>query len=397
MTQTDAQPSGCPMLHYNDTVGPGVALDYYSRFDDLREQSAVFRGDIADFWLFTRYSEMRELITNPDVFSNTSVIHLDPDPSFRWIPENLDPPEHSAWRRLLAPLFSPARMVELEPIIRRVAVDYIEELRDAGRCEFVKDFALKFPTKVFVGLMGLPESDTDKFVAWEDATVRAADWTNQEEIGRIVGEILAYMQELIVERRANPGDDILSAAVKFEIDGRPVSDEDLQSLCLLLFMAGLDTVTTTLSLATLYLANHPEQQVRLRDEPEIIPAAVEEMVRFFAPAAISRKVMEDVDFHGCPLKKGQMVWIPLWMGNHDSRGRDGADQVVLDRPNNNHIGFGAGAHRCLGQHLARLELQVALEEWHKRIPPYQQEPGQHAEQRVAANMTIDRVPIVWDV
>jgi cytochrome P450 len=398
MSELEETPQGvCPVLPYSEVTARGAAFSHYALFDEMREKSAFYRGDTADYWMFTRGDMIREALGTPDLFSNSSIIHLDPDPSFRWIPENLDPPEHTDWRHKLQPFFTPRAIATRAESIREICIRYIDELREKGKCEFVHDFAQIYPTAVFVQFLGLPASDTAQFIEWQDATIRAPSWDDQDAIQRVMGDILAYMGDLINERRRHPkdDDDLITMATKWEINGARASDEDLQSLLLLLFNAGLDTVATQLSFSFLHLATHPADRKRIASDPEAINMAVEEFVRFYAIVSPSRKVTRDEDFHGCPIKKGQMVWLPIWSGTRDGRSMEHADSVEFDREVNNHMGFGTGPHRCLGAHLARSEMRIALDEWHKRIPDYELDPEDEAVQRISAVMTLDRLPLIW--
>ena len=394
--ETDAQ-SGCPVLRYTALCERGGPGSVYERFDHLREAAPFYKGDIGDFWMFTRNADIRAVMTDPTLFSNSSVIQLDPDPSFRWIPENLDPPQHTEWRHLLSPYFSPGSVAKMEESTRARAVAYIEELKPAGRCEFVTDFAMRFPTSVLVALMGLPTNQTAQFVKWSDQTSRAPDWTDQNEVGRVIGEMLDYMGTVLEERRTSPRpDDLLSEVVGWKIHGEPIPEADLRSLCLLLFMAGLDTVTTALAYTMFHLASTSDDQAWVRRDPTIIPSAVEEMLRFYPSVAPARKVTRDADFNGCPVKAGQMVWLPLTAANRDDDNVPDAGRVILDRVHNRHVGFGAGPHRCLGAHLARMEMRVALEEWHRLIPDYRIDPDGSIVERMASNMVLESLPLVWE-
>jgi len=226
--------------------------------------------------------------------------------------------------------------------------------------------------------MGLPFEHLDRFMEWEHAILHpsasdADELTRQREQAMVA--VNEYFAEVIAERRANPGDDLISNALAFQIDGKPVGDEDMGSFCLLMFMAGLDTVSATLGVSFLHLATHPEDRQRLLDDPELIPTAIEEFIRAYAIVLPARKAMKDTEIAGCPIKAGEMISVPLNLATRDESAYEDARTVKIDRSPNNHIGFGAGPHRCLGSHLARRELKIALEEWHKRIPNYRLAPG----------------------
>jgi len=200
-----------------------------------------------------------------------------------------------------------------------------------------------------------------------------------------MGQVVAYFQTLIEERRANPdpnAQDIVTAALNWTLDGEPINDGDLLNCLLLLFMAGLDTVANQLSYSMLHLATHAEDRARIVADPELIPRAVEEILRVYPIVQTARKATKDFEFHGCPVKAGDMASFPLAAAGRDENMFPDARTVDLDRGVTRHISFGAGPHRCLGSHLARQELAVLLEEWHKRIPEYRVvgEPKEHAGQ-----------------
>lgn len=362
---------------------------------ELRERAACFRSTTAQgFWVLTRFDQIREAYQTPEIFSSEALVAIEPDPPYKWIPIMLDPPEHTTWRHLLGPLFSPARALAMQGQIRQRARELVEPLVAKGACDFVADFALKYPTTIFMELMGLPVEEAERFMAWEDAILHSyAD--DREGAFLAMAEVCTYFAELIDARRADPRDDVVSAAITWTIDGNPVDDDDLLSLCLLLFMAGLDTVTQQLGYSWLHLATHHADRTRIVEDPAIIPDAVEELLRAYAIVAPGRKLRRDVDFHGCPMQAGDMVYLPLWAATTDPREFANADTVDFDRKDNHHIAFGAGPHRCLGSHLARQELRVAFEEWHRLIPDYQLANAADVTEHSGGVHGIDALPLVW--
>jgi cytochrome P450 len=210
-----------------------------------------------------------------------------------------------------------------------------------------------------------------------------------------MNDVMAYFSALIDEKRARPQDDLVSAAAGWKIDDEEIPMEKLLSMCLLMFMAGLDTVAAQLSWNFYHLATHPEDRRRLVDDPALIESAVEEFLRFYTIVRPSRKVMRDIDFHGCPMKAGDMVHIPLAAACRDPKAFPDADQVLIDRAQNQHIAFGAGPHRCLGSHLARRELRIAMEEWHRRIPDYRIPEDADLIAHSGAEISVERLPLVW--
>ena len=352
------------------------------------------------FWVFTSADLIRDALRHPGVFSSTVVTVHDPDPPYKWIPEMLDPPEHTVWRQLLAPHFAPRAMERLEDRVRERCVSLLREIAGAGHCDFLRDFAWRFPTTIFMELMGMPDDGLEQFLTWEHQILHPSAGEDPERAGAFdaMVAVMGYFTELMEEKRRSPGDDLLSAALEWRIEGLPIPHEDLLSWCLLMFMAGLDTVSIQLAYAFWHLATHPADRLQIVEDPAVVPAAVEEFLRQFAFVAPSRKVMSDTDFHGCPLKKGDMVFAPLCGATRDPAVfGDEAATVRFDREVNNHIAFGAGPHRCLGSHLARRELRVALEEWHRFIPSYGLTPGVEVTEHGGGLFGIDRLELSWDV
>jgi cytochrome P450 len=208
-------------------------------------------------------------------------------------------------------------------------------------------------------------------------------------------DVMGYFTELIAERRKHPRDDMLSIALTWDIDGQPVTDNDLLAFCLLMFMAGLDTVAMQLSYSMYHLAQQPDDRQRILDDPQLWESAVEEFLRYYAFVSPGRKVMKDTEIAGCPVKAGQMVWLPLASANRDPGEFPEADKVLIDRKPNRHLAFGAGPHRCLGSHLARQELLIGLTKWHERIPHYRLAPDVPVREH-GGQVGLDNLPLLWD-
>jgi cytochrome P450 len=392
-----AKATDCPFVRYTDiNVEKADALWHFDNFDRLRDQSRVYFGDAAghEFWLLTRMEEIRAAFQTPAVFSSTAVSPSDPDPPYMWIPEMLDPPLHTKWRQLLGPLFSPGAVAKLEPRVRQRFDEILDDIEDRGHCDYVADVALRFPNTIFMELMGLPVADAALFQDWETDILHSGVVGNERSL-KAMNEVVAYFAELVAQRRKEPKEDILSVALTWSINGEKVSDEDLLSLCLLMFMAGLDTVAMQLSYSMLHLATHDDDRRRLVAEPTLVPSAIEEFLRYYAFVTPGRKIMQDVEFKGCPMKAGQMAYMPIVAANRDPNEFPDADKVIIDRPDNRHIAFGAGPHRCLGAHLARQELNIGLSEWHKRIPEYRLAPDANIREH-GGQIGLDNLPLEWD-
>jgi cytochrome P450 len=393
---------GVPVVDFDPAWGQSRLVgESMAAYDELRERCPVMlRSNVGPkgFWLVTSGEAIREAFQRPEVFSNKKASWFDPDPSYNWIPEMIDAPEHTRWRQLLSPFFSPKRMAAMEDKVRERAVTLIDSLKDRGQIDYVRDFSQEYPTSIFLDLMGVSRDLLRTFMQWEDDILHtgfdAAGFATQ---ARAMNDVTAMFAELMEEKRRNPGDDLISRSLTWEMDGQPIPEEDLLGFCLLMFMAGLDTVTNMLAYSTYYLATHQDDRARIVSDSSLIPAAVEEFLRYYAIVTPGRGVLEDTELMGCPFKKGDIVSLPLVSANRDPRLFPDAEKVIIDRADNSHIGFGAGPHRCLGSHLARREMRIALEEWHRRIPAYRLQDGARIEEYIGMQMGMKTLPIEWDV
>jgi cytochrome P450 len=369
---------GTPVVDSFRFVGRGEAMLGFSRYDDLQDEHRLVRIEEPEGAYFLVLD--RELVVaglqDPKTFSSRAITPLQPEPRFAVIPIMLDPPDHGKWRQLLASYFAPRRMPLLEERIRSRCTELLDDLEPRHACEFVGGFAFRFPTTIFLEIMGLPASELDTFLDWENAILHATD---EDPAGRArqleaVMLVLNRFREIIAERRAEPRDDagdIISHSASWQIDGKAVADNDILSCCLLLFMAGLDTVANELSFAMNHLATHPADRAWLAADPSRAECAAEELLRVYSIAQVARRVTTDTVFGGQQLNTGDMVLFPLAAANRDPAHVHEAREVRFERRPPRNYTFGAGPHRCLGSHLARREMAVALEQWHLRIPRYE--------------------------
>jgi cytochrome P450 len=282
----------------------------------------------------------------------------------------IDPPEHARWRKLLTPAFSPGRAKNLEPRMHELAEELVSKIARQGGIDYVSAFGRIFPATVFLEVMALPQADLPLFNKWEAAILHTSPEVDPGRANaiRCQQEVQAYFQDLILERRRNLGEDVISDILRASDDF--VTDEALLSICLMLFLAGLDTVGAHLAYAMYHLATHIEDRRRLVAEPEIVDSATEELLRMYSIVLNGRRLTRDLEFGGCLMRKGDTVMMPFVLANRENTGREQGDQVILDRAPNRHLSFGVGIHRCLGAHLARREMKAALTAWHAAIPEY---------------------------
>jgi cytochrome P450 len=377
------------------------ALTHFRRLDECRDDARpVFRNTEAgmDYWVFTENSVILDGLQHPELWSSSVIVPTEPDPPYKWIPVMLDPPEHTKWRHLLGEYFSPGRIKGLRDEQQRLAGELIDKFIGEGRCDFVAQISRVFPSTVFLTIMGMPIADLEQFLAWEDIILHQSGVGEEVNAARLEGmmHVMGYFSNLIQQRRENrdpDADDIVSKAIDWAIDGEPINDMELLNCLLLLFMAGLDTVSNQLSYAMLHMASHPTDRARIVAEPELIPKAVEEMLRAYPIVQTARKATQDMDFHGCPVKAGDMASFPLALAGRDEGVYPDARRVDLDRGVTRHLSFGGGPHRCLGSHLARQEMVVVLEEWHKRIPDY--ELAEEAKEHGGQIFGLDSLNLTW--
>ena len=373
------------MSSHTDATTPHVKVDlnrpapagtHWNMIDELREQHRFFWADEAQgYWVLTRFEDIREAFQTPDVFCNHSIVATNPDPEYRFLPSFSDPPIHMAYRRPMNPWFSPGAVAKLEPRLRELARAEVEAVLAAGRCDYMSTFADRFPVAGFLASMGLPMDDADFFVSVAHR-MSGAVGSEPEAVAQMNeawGELAAYWTEMLADRRATPLDpevDFLTMLSQSMLVDEPMPDADIVDIMVTLTLGSLDTLKSQLGWQLWHLGTHPEDLARIVADPSLVPGAVEEFLRAFPIVSMARKVTHDVDFHGCPMKKDDMVLLTIQAATRDPRVFPNPEQVIIDRSPNRHIAFGASEHRCLGSHLARTELQLAIEEWVRLIPDF---------------------------
>ncbi len=342
---------------------------------------------------------VRHVLQHPDVFSSgIDAVHIGQVRPL--IPLQIDPPEHKNFRRILDPLFAPKQAALLEASTRKLVREYTAAVADRGGCNFHEAVAEPLPTTVFLRLLGLPESRLQEFLVLKDGIIRP-DTTDPDERIRMVdatgAKIYAILQEVLEERVQEPRDDFMSLFLEADVDGHTLTHDQILDIGYLFFLAGLDTVTASLDCMLAFLAQHPDHRRALVDDPAIIPHAIEEMLRWETPVqGVIRITTEDTELDGCPIEKGTPVRVVLGSGNTDEAAWPEPDTVDFGRTGNKHLAFGGGAHRCLGSHLARMELRVALEEWHAAVPEYSLADGTELLYSVGLR-SVENLELTWAV
>lgn len=311
------------------------------------------------------------------------------------IPILLDPPEHTKYRQPLQKVFSPGTIAGLKDSIRELAAELIDAVKPAGGCEFMSTIAEPLPVQVFLKMLGLPLDRMPLYRAIVKEHMEAID-TDREGSMRRLMKISGTMRDVVLDRRDNPRDDILSMLWKIEIDGQPTTLADMENYGVLLFIAGLDTVMNGMGLAVRGLAGDPDLQRELRANPKRIGVASEEMLRRYTFTVPMRIVKQDVELEGASMKPGDTVKLLLPAANLDANEFPNPDRYDLERENNVHIAFGVGPHRCLGSHLARVEIQVLYEEMLARLPEFRLDPDHPPVLHGGHVMGVERLHLLWD-
>ena len=395
--------TGCPVLHHDFAKTRELGA-YWALANELRESCPHFYNKYADggYWVFTRYDAVRDIYKTPEIFSSESITPWEPDPIYRFVPTQVDAPDHIKYRRILNPWFSPKAMEAAAPMMREICRSYIDPIVPKGRCDFIGDFALLFPTAAFLNVIGVPVSYTEQFAKWVDAFFGGygGDPAGAAAMATALAEMRVFWTEQLDGRRGKPQreGDLFSYLLEARFDDQPIDNEVLLDMCTVLTLAGLDTTRAELGYMFHHLALHPEHRRMLIDDPELMPLAVEEVLRYYTIIfGDGRKVTRDVEFHGVQLKQGDMVYGLVSGANRDPRHWERADEFDIGRKRNNHFGFASGPHRCLGMHLARREMAIAAQEWLSLIPDFELDTDtQLLERGGGSMMALDRLPLRWE-
>jgi cytochrome P450 len=377
-----------------DIYDPAVAADPHAAWKQLREQCPVAHSEAqGGYWVLTRYADVVSAAADPRHYSSKSITvprQLGGTELADRPPITYDPPRHIAYRRLVLPGFSTRQALRWRPEMERLARTAIESFIGAGHCDAASQFARAIPVGVMCSIYGAPTTLEPQFRSWAHDIFRSDDMTRGQQA---IEEISAYFLAEIEDRRAHPGEDMVSLLLESEVDGQRLTEPELLGALTLILVAGLDTVWSVLSSTLRYLATDADARRRLAAEPTLIPTAVEEFLRVFAPAAVARVTTCPVAVDGVEIGADESVLLAFPAANRDPEMFPEPDRVILDRASNKHVAFGYGPHRCLGSALARLELEVALTEWLRAIPDFELEPDCKIEYSAGQNWGPNAVPV----
>ena len=355
---------------------PQWRSDPYAIWDDLRTRCPVAHTDrYRGVYLPVRHDDIRAIAYDTEHFSSRRIAILEKPPISAPIPPvTTDPPRHRLQRMMLLPAFTPAAIARLEPITRDMCNELIDGFIARGQCDAAVEYASHVPTRVISRMLGVDERDGDRFRMWihefaGDGVEDGAVFT------RVLAEIDAFFTAEIAARRTCPRADLIGFLMQQTIEGEPLSEQHMLGTLRLLLLAGIDTTWSSISHTILHLARTRDHRRRLVAEPALMPTAIEEFLRVFAPVSVARLVTKDQEVGGCTFAAGEMVLLPYPAANRDPEKFVRADEVILDRQENRHATFGLGIHRCIGSNLARMELKVAIETWLQRIPEFDLDEG----------------------
>lgn len=343
-------------------------------------------------WVVTRLALAEEILRNPANFSSAEMAIPRNDKPMGLIPINMDPPTSVPYRQVLMPYFSPKAVAGREPEMRAWAKHFVSAVASEGSCDFLKMVASKFPVTIFMNMMGIHLDRFDSFRAIADEYLDEILEARRHELA---GQVHSVMMELIEARRIERRDDLISVLLDAQVEGRPLSTEELLSMTQLLFIAGLDTVVNVLTFSYRALASDPQLQARLLREPAAIPGFVEECLRLFGVVNVARIVVQDFERFGVTFRAGDMVLCLNSQLGRDERENADALTIDVDRKNRRMVTFSTGAHLCLGHNLARMEMRILTEEWLKQIPQFHVAAGFKPTFRAGMVLSLKELPLEW--
>lgn len=351
-------------------------------------------------WIVTRAEAVREVLRNPDQFtSEVIVLPKEAGEKYDFIPTRLDPPHHGAYRSIINRSLNIRQMRHLESKVRETAIDLIEPLVAQGHCDFTKDYAEQFPIRIFMSMVDLPLADAPILMHYATQILRPAGTTGAEMAESLEAAIkgfYAYLDPVLNARRGKDGTDMISSVINSDVNGDPMIHSEALNIIANLLLAGLDTVVSFLSFVMIFLGRNPSHLKQLVDDPELIPRAVEELLRRFPIVADGRMVAADMHYDGVTLRKGDMVQVPTAYSGLDPALNDNPWTVDFHRRRPEHNTFGDGPHRCAGMHLARLEITITLQEWLSRIPVFRLATNAAPQYSSGMVATVKNVPLEWE-
>ncbi len=384
---------------FNLYLSPGMDENPHDVLANFHSGERIFFNpcdhNMRGCWYLTKMEDIKWALRNPEIFSSKGNAGFSQLVGESWdlIPLEIDGTMHKKYRDLIGPIFSPSKIEDLKDKVNSGAEELVKSISAGKECEFVESFSKPFPVRIMLDFLGLPIDSFDKFMEWEENLLHKPDLEVKMEAAK---NILQYIRALIAQRRAEKANDFMTMLVDSEVDGRPLTDDEIVGIFYLLFVAGLDTVTASLGFFFKYLAENNDAQMTLRENREMIPKAIEELYRRFAVVCNNRQVTQDVELGGIKMKAGDWVVILTPAANYDPDAFDNPLEVDFLRSPNHHMAFNFGVHRCLGSHLARREIQAAFETWFDEIPPFRIKPGSMPVLHGGNVFGVDELQLEWD-
>lgn len=375
-----------------DMDDPYVAAARLHDGPDIIWSPTAYRGNPG--WMLTRYDLIRDAFMDHEHLSSANNSESAELLGVDWNlnPLEIDPPSHSKYRQVLQPWFQPSAVNGMEQMVRQTCRSILDGFEGRQSCEFVDEFASRFPSLVFLSLMGLPHDNLDQFLEWEHAFFRGSDMPT-----RVTGirSIRHYMEGFLEERRSNPTDDLGSRIANATVEGRQLDDGEAMGMLMVLYLGGLDTVASSLGWHFRHLAQDQALQARLRDNPQEIPGAVDEFLRAYGVTYTIRRVTGDFEFHGVGFKQGEIVVLPTYLASRDPREYEDPHRIDPTRKAR-HVTLATGVHNCLGIHLAKRELKIVLEEWLSRFRNIRIPAHESAQWHTEGVWGVGQLPLAWD-
>ncbi len=363
-----------------DIFDPEFVKNPYPGYSEIREsQCPIAHTDrYQGSWLPTRYEDVVAIAQEFETFTSRQILVMPPaegrnEGAYAGVaapPITSDPPDHHWHRRLILPIFSPQSVAKYEQGTRDLCNALIDEFIDKGTADAAADYAQHIPVRVIATMLGVPLEMEPEFTEWVRGVLE--NMTDKELRMKSFFNIVEFFMGQVEDRKKNPREnDLITELMNAEVEGKKVPIEYVLGVCQLMLVAGIDTTWSAIGSCMWHMAQHPEHRKQLRENPDLWPTAIEELLRVYAPVTMARIVDHDIEFQGCPMKAGDRVLMAFPAANRDPRQFENPDEVILDRENNRHVAFGSGIHRCAGSNLARLEVRVALQTWLARIPEFE--------------------------
>jgi cytochrome P450 len=363
-----------------DHLDPQWVNDPYPIWEDLRGRCPVAHTErFGGAWFPATHEGVSAVAKDTEHFTSRQVIISYTRPTDEDLPAPIglappitsDPPFHVDARRLILPAFAPGPINALEPAIRELCNRLLDNLGDHEIVNAGEEYAQFIPPAVIAKMLGFPPEDEDFFREIIHNIIGSADNQDDAERERLQAQTEAYFDKQIQDHIDNPRDDLTTYLLNVELGGQKLQHDHVRGTMILILVAGIDTTWSAIGASIWHLAQNPADLARLVNEPDLMPVAIEEFLRYYAPVTMGRMVKEDFDFNGCPMKKDDWVLLGFPAANRDPAAFKDADKFIIDREENRHVAFGLGIHRCAGSNLARLELRIAIEEFIKRYPKFE--------------------------